>query len=249
MSLQSCQVTSFSTSLQSCQVTSSQSSLSGPNLLSPDDLPSSLAVEAGHGFAVGDLLDVAHHHIHGRALKQINDFIHDDSFGALISAATIATSTVSITSIIAVAVTVSSVVAVTVPVIAVAITVAAGSDGPIGGVVAVVTVTVAVSVSRAATAGILKNFYATGSVSERLANGVGDIHADFLDFLLAVWDVHGGAALLGALLVILLRVLRHVCAELFIAQIHGPVLAVEDASAKRLLEHHERKNCLETLHV
>merc|ERR550519_704947 len=223
--------------------------LSGPNLLSTDDLPSSLAVEAGHGFALGDLLDVAHHHIHGRALEQIHDLVHNDSFSALISVATIATSTVSITSIISVAVAVSSVVAATVAVITVAITVAAGSDVPIGAIVAVVAVTVPGPVSRAATAGILKNVHATGSVGERLANGVGDIHADFLYFLLAVGYVHGGAALLGSLLVVLVRVLRHVCAELFIAQIHGPVLAVENASAKRLLEQHERQNCLETLHV
>jgi len=86
---------------------------------------------------------------------------------------------------------------------------------------------------------VIHDVNVVGGVREQLANSVGDVHADLLELLLAVGDVHGGAAVVGFLLVVLVRVLRHVRTELFLVEVHWAVIRVEDSPAEDLLNQYK----------
>jgi len=101
-------------------------------------------------------------------------------------------------------------------------------------IVAITGVLVLVAIS-ATIVRVIHNVNVVGGVSEHLANGVGDVHADLLELLLAVGDVHGGAAVVRLLLVVLVRVLRHISTELILVKVHWAVIRVEDSPAEDLL--------------
>merc|ERR1719186_496957 len=160
---------------------------------------------------------MAQDNVHRLALEQISLQFLEDSFGAGTSVTiSIAVRSAVVVFLIVTIIRASSVVTGT---ISVTITVA---------------VTITIIVAR-----VIHDFNVVGRVCERLANSVGDVHADLLDLLLAVGDVHGGAAVVGLLLVILIRVIRHVRAELVLVEIHGAVIRVEDSTAEDLLSQSE----------
>jgi len=201
---------------------------SGPNLISIDNFPASFAVEASFVLALWHLLDMAQDNVHGLALKQIGLQLLEDSFGAGTSITiSIAVRSAVVVFVLVTIIGTSSVVSGT---ISVTITIAV----TITGITVAVPVTVIIIVAR-----VIHDVNVVGRVCERLANSVGDVHADLLELLLAVGDVHGGAAVVGLLLVVLVRVLRHVRAELVLVEVHGAVIRVEDSTAEDLLSQSE----------
>ena len=80
-----------------------------------------------------------------------------------------------------------------------------------------------------------------------LADDAGHVHADLLDLLLAVGFVHGGAAGLGDILVVLGRVLGDVRAELLLVEVNGGAIFVVQNMRKRMVEEDTRNKQLETL--
>jgi len=202
--------------------------VSGPNFISIDHFPAGFTVEAGFVLALWHLLDVAQDNVHGLALEQISLQLLEDSFGAGASVTISITvrSAVGVFCIVTI-IGASSVVSGT---ISIAITIAV----TITGITVAVPVPVIITGAR-----VIHDVNVVGRVCERLANSVGDVHADLLELLLAVGDVHGGAAVVGLLLVVLVRVLRHVRAELVLVEVHGAVIRVEDSTAEDLLSQSE----------